>query len=333
MKVAVIGAGTMGFVHSTAYGSMPGVELVGIVDQRLSAAKSLSERVGTRAYDSWDALMANEAPDVIDVCVPTYLHRGCVELAAKAGKHVICEKPMARTLADARAMLAACKEAGVKLFPAQVVRFFPEWERARQLLEQGAVGRPGVIRTTRAGGFPTAWQDWYACYTRSGGVIMDLIIHDFDWLRSAFGEVERVYAKSLRGRDTQRLDYALVTLRFQSGAIAHVEGSWAHRDGFYTRMEIAGTDGIIEFDSRQAAPIRVAVDKVEGGAPGVAVPESPLAQSPYYKELEHFIDCIQNGAAPRVTAEDGYKALEIATAALVSAATGRPAKPGEEEVL
>lgn len=333
MRVAVIGAGVMGAVHAQVYAAMPGVELVGILDARGVRATELAQRLGTRAYGSWEELLRQADPDVVDICVPTYLHREFTERAARAGKHVICEKPMARTLADARAMLAACERAGVRLFIAHVLRFFPEYVRARELVLQGVVGQPGVIRTTRAGAHPTATDDWYAAYALSGGATLDLIIHDFDWLRWTFGEVERVYAKTLRGRDTQRLDYALVTLRFASGAIAHVEGSWAHREGFHTRLEIAGTRGLVEFDSRLATPLKVHVDRAEGNGPGVAVPESPLARSPYYLELEHFIDCLRTGATPRVTAEDGYKALAIAIAALVSAATGRPARPGEEEVL
>lgn len=333
MKVAVIGAGTMGSVHSHVYADMPGAELAGIVDIRIDAAQSLASRCQTNAYDSLDALLVNEQPDVIDICVPTYRHHTYTEQAARAGKHVISEKPMARTLADARAMIDACESAGVRLFLAQVVRFFPEYVRAKQLVETGAVGKPGVIRMTRAGGHPTAWEDWYASYARSGGMMMDLLVHDFDWLRATFGEVERVFARSLRGRDTQRLDYALVTLRFASGAIAHAEGSWAHRGGFHTSIEIAGTRGIIEHDSRQSAPIRMHTDQREQGQAGVAVPESPLTQSPYYLELEHFLNCIRNQSEPIVTAEDGYKALEIAAAANLSAATGRPATPGEEEAL
>ncbi|MDB4894779.1 MAG: gfo/Idh/MocA family oxidoreductase [Firmicutes bacterium] len=333
MKVAVIGAGTMGTVHSEAYADMPGTQIAGIVDIRLAAAQSLAARTQTNAYDSFDALLAHEQPDVIDICVPTYRHRAYTEQAAHAGKHVICEKPMARTLADARAMLNVCESADVRLFLAHVVRFFPEYSRATRSVQKGAVGKPGVIRTTRAGGHPTAWEDWYASYARSGGVIMDLLIHDFDWLRATFGEVERIFARSLRGRDTQRLDYALVTLRFATGAIAHVEGSWAHRGGFHTSIEIAGTVGMIEHDSRQSAPIRVHTESREQGQAGVAVPESPLAQSPYYLELENFMNCIRTNTQPIVTAEDGYKALEIAAAANLSAATGRPATPGEEEAL
>lgn len=336
MKVAIIGAGTMGLFHGSAYAEMPGVELVGIVDARAEASEALAARLDTRAFASLETMLSATEPDVIDVCVPTDQHRRCTEAAAAAGRHVICEKPMARTLADARAMVSACEAAGVRLFVAHVVRFFPEFVRARQLVEEGAVGRPGVIRTTRAGGFPTAHSDWYASFARSGGAIMDLVIHDFDWLRWTFGEVERVYARSLRGRTGERLDYALVTLRFGSGAIAHVEGSWAHREDFHTRLEIAGSRGIVEFDSRLTAPLRLHLDPDGGaaagggGGSGVAVPESPLLKNPYYLELEHFIDCIRNGAAPRVTAEDGYKALEIAMAALASAETGRPVRPGED---
>lgn len=324
LKVAVIGAGTMGKTHAAAYAEMPNAELVGIVDMRLAAATSAAHQYGTRPFDALATMVAETKPDVIDVCVPTYEHRHYVEQAAAQVKHVICEKPIARQLDDAAAMMEACKRAGATLYIAQVVRFFPEFRRAKELVDGGTIGPVGTVRSMRGGVFPTGWNDWYASAEKSGTAAVDLIVHDFDFLRWCFGDVERVFAKSLWGRELNRVDHVLVSLRFKNGVIAHVEGNWAYPGGFRTELEIAGRDGIISHNSDTTMPIRTVYKQHSGVTGGVAVPESPTVHNPYYLELEHFLSCIEQGTTPIVTAYDGYKALEIGLAALESIRTGQP---------
>ncbi|WP_067924966.1 Gfo/Idh/MocA family protein [Alicyclobacillus shizuokensis] len=326
LKVAVVGAGTMGTVHSEAYREMADVDLVGILDIRPEAAQRLAARRETAAYTTLNALIQAAQPDVVDVCVPTYLHRQVVEAAAVAGCHVICEKPIARTLADAEAMIRVCQAAGVKLYIAHVVRFFPEYRRAHDLVCDGAVGRVGVVRAMRGGAFPVGWEDWYANVAKCGTVIVDSMIHDFDFLRWCFGEVDRVYAKSQLGRDMVQSDHAFVSLRFQNGVIAHVEGTWAYPSGFYTELEMAGAKGLIEFRSQDAIAVHTQIRQSERAHAGVQVPESPLVKSPYQLELEHFLECIRRDVQPLVTAEDACKALEISLAALASARAGKPVR-------
>ncbi|HYK74304.1 MAG TPA: Gfo/Idh/MocA family oxidoreductase [Pseudoneobacillus sp.] len=324
IKVAVLGAGTMGSVHADAYSKMKSVQLVGIVDVRRNVVEPLAERNETIAFSSFDEMLEKAKPDVIDICLPTYLHRDFVEKAAKAKKHIICEKPIARTLEQAREMIEITNREGVKLFIAQVLRFFPEFSKAKELVVNGAIGEVAMVRSMRGGIFPEAWEDWYANYEKCGTLIVDMIIHDFDFMRWCFGEVERVYAKSQWGRDLNRMDHALVSLRFKNGIIAHTEGTWAYPEGFMVELEIAGKDGIIHFNSDDIAPIKSSLRSSKAGIGGVAVPESPLEKNPYQIELEHFIDCIINDKQPIVTAEDAYKALEISLAALESVKTGQP---------
>ncbi len=314
----------MGTVHAKSYAAMKNVELVGIVDLRGERGRELAAETNTQWFASYDEAMEKlERVDIIDVCLPTYLHKTYVQKAADAGKHVICEKPLARSKEEAQSIVDYCSEKNVKLFVGHVLRFFPEYEKSRQLVNDGTIGNVGVARTFRGGIFPTAWNDWYADYKNSGGLVLDMIIHDFDFLRWCFGDVERVYAKSLLGRGFARIDYALVTLRFKSGMIAHVEGSWAH-EGFSMKMELAGSEGIIQYDSAKEKPL-IAVNRAkQAGMGGVAVPESPLRENPYFRELKHFIDCIENDLQPRVTVEDAVKAVEIARAALESIETGKP---------
>ncbi|NNU88079.1 Gfo/Idh/MocA family oxidoreductase [Geobacillus sp. MR] len=323
-KVLLIGAGTMGKVHAKAYSEMDKAQLVGIVDSNQDKANELAEEVGTAAFYTFDEAMEKlKNIDVIDICLPTYFHKEYVKRAADAGKHVICEKPLARDLQEAREMITYCREKNVNLFVGHVVRFFPEYQKAKALLETGAIGKPAVVRTSRGGAFPTGWSDWYADFQKSGGLVLDLLIHDFDYLRWCFGEVERVYAKRISPREDLRLDYALVTLRFKNGVIAHVEGTWAH-DGFAYKFEISGTKGIVDCDSTKAVPITTMVRTSDEGTAGVPVPESPLKKNPYFLELEHFLSCIETGDTPLVTSEDAYKAMEIAFAALQSIETGKP---------
>lgn len=323
--VVVIGAGTMASVHSQAYSNMDNVKLAGIVDIRKDKAEELASRLGAQAFESLDeALQALGRVDIIDVCVPTYLHKDYVLKAASLGKHVVCEKPLARNLEEAEEMIRVCKENGVRLFVGHVLRFFPEYTKAKALVDGGVIGDAAVIRTSRGGSFPVAWNNWYADINKSGGLLLDLIIHDIDFLRWVFGDVERVYAKGLMGREfEQSMDYALVTLRFRNGAIAHLEGSWAHTS-FSMKFEIAGKTGVIDYDSSKDTPLASFSRSSSGGSAGVAVPESPLQENPYFRELKHFISCIESGAQSLVTAEDAYEAMRISLAAIESVQTGKP---------
>ncbi len=330
--VLILGAGTMGKVHAAAYAEMDDVQVVGIVDSDYERAAKVASPLGAPVFASVDeALSTLDYLNIVDICLPTFMHKEMVFRFAEIGIDIICEKPIARTLEDARGIIDFCREKNVKLFVAHVVRFFPEYKLAKKRIEEGAIGKPAVARTFRGGIFPTGWNDWYADFNYSGGLILDMIIHDFDYLRWMFGEVERVYAKSLLGRNLLRLDYALVTLRFKSGVIAHVEGSWAH-EGFTTRYEIAGQKGIIDYDSAQETPLVMKSKKDGKGTGGVAVPESPMKKNPYYLELEHFLSCIERDEEPKVTAEDAYKAVEIAVAALESTQFGKPVALNSEEV-
>lgn len=331
LNTLVIGAGTMGSTHADAYTKMEDVTLVGIVDIDINKATVLAEKLGTRAFKTYeDAVEKLAFIDAVSICLPTPLHKKYLMKVANDGSHVICEKPLARTLSDAREMINYCNDKKVKLFVGHVVRFFPEYVKAKRLLENGKIGSPAVVRTSRGGAFPNASNDWYADFNSSGGLVLDMIIHDFDYLRWCFGEVERVYAKSSKGRVFSKIDYALVTLRFKNGAIAHVEGTWAHQN-FTTAFEFAGKDGILDYDSSKVSPVLKSRNQNEAGG-GVAVPESPLRDNPYFIELQHFIHCIKADAESVVSAKDAYKAMEISMAALESIETGKAVVLNDNEV-
>src|SRR5215207_5470526 len=323
MKVGVVGAGFIGAIHLDAYAKMPEVEVVGVADARPETATASAAIVGAHAYPSYEELIAGEEVDVVDVCLPTAYHRQLALRAARQGKHVILEKPISRTLEDAEAIIEAFSTSSSthqRLFVGHVVRYFPEYQRIKAMVEAGDLGTVGVARTSRRSPFLTGWNDWYADWRLSGGVLLDLVIHDFDFLRWALGEVERVYARGVLGREYNRLDYALVTLRFEGGAIAHVEGQWGYPGPFNYSIEVAGSSALVTVDSTESAPVRLL-----GGAtdPGES-PDVIVGKSPFQTELEHFIRCAATGEEPVVNGQDAYEALRIGHAAIESVKTGRP---------
>ena len=322
MRVGLVGAGFMGGVHLNAYAGIPEVEVVGVADPRTKAAVAGAEMVGARPYASYEDLVAAEDVEVVDVCLPTAFHRDLAIRAAREGRHVILEKPIARTMEDAQQIVEAFSGDGPRLFVGHVVRFFPEYVGIKQKIDAGDLGTIGVVRTSRRSPLLLGWNDWYADWRVSGGVLLDLVIHDFDYLRWTLGEVERVYARGMLGREYNRLDYVLVTLRFESGAIAHIEGHWGYPGPFNYSIEVAGSDALLTANSTEPASLQLI-----GGAPD-EVPDLVAEKSPYEKELEHFIHCIATGEEPIVQPQDACEALRIGLAATESVLTGEPVTLG-----
>lgn len=333
MRVAVIGAGGMGAVHIRVLTTMPDVHITWIADQNFERAASAAAAAGARpTTDNGEAIGAADV-DAVIVAAPTPFHRPIVEQAATHGKHVFCEKPIARTAEDATAMIAACDTAGVRLMVGHVVRFFPEYVRAKEVLDAGTLGTIGTARTSRLSFSPQGERAWFNDLEQSGGMVVDLMIHELDTLRWWFGDVERIFAKGLTFTPFQPTrDYALATLRFKSGVIAHVEASWAHA-GFRTMFEIFGEHGTLRHDSESTAAIRLERSNWADLAPetGPRAPVSYRAHSgdrPYAAELRHFVERIEDGQPFLTGGVEGLRALELSLATLESVRTGRPVTPG-----
>lgn len=320
-RVALLGAGKLGRTHARHWAAIPDAEIVGVYDIH----SDLAEGVGVgEVFPDFDTLLQQARPDIVDICTPTPSHREYIEKAAQAGKAIFVEKPLARTEEDCDAIVAAVEKAGVPLMAGHVVRYFPAYQEAKRIVDAGGVGAVAAVRAERLAGFPVRShaQTWYADPQQSGGVVLDAMLHDFDWLRWCFGPIQRVFAQGLYNRPEYAgvLDYALVTLRFKSGAVAHVTGSWAHAGSLRSSFEIAGDAGLIEYDSAQTATLTRSRRQ-----PPTAATESPLAPNddPYYLELRAFIDSLDSKSPPPVTVQDARQAVRIALAALQSIETGK----------
>ena len=322
LRVGVVGAGFIGETHVAAW-TAEGARLV-VHDVDGARAAALAERHGAHAAATLAELI--DQVTVVDVCTPTYLHAEVAMAAAEEGRHVICEKPIARTLPDAEAMVAAARRSGVRLFVAHVVRFFPEYVAARRAVLDGAIGDPGVLRLTRASFRPRQPAGhWFFDHARSGGIVLDLMIHDLDVARWIAGDVVAVHCRSAgAARPDTGVDHAVAILTHRSGAISHVSASWGYAPPtFRTAFEIAGSHGLIEHDSAVTGPVAPSLLDTSGGGSVTAMADTGLAGDPFRLELAEFARAIRDGTEPRVSAIDGVEALRLALAADESARTGR----------
>lgn len=324
MRVGIVGAGSMGHAHAVGWAGTD-AEMVGVADLDRAGGEALAAQYGWRYFDGLDSLLPEV--DVVDLCVPTHLHYDMVLPAAQAGKHILCEKPIALTLERGKEMIAGCKAAGVRLFIGMVIHFFPEYVAVKRAIDTGRVGAPQVIRLTRASYRPKKPADnWFMDNAKSGGMMLDLMIHDFEYARWLAGDVERVFAKSVSVEHPEIAeDHALAVLRFRSGAMAHIEGSWAYPVPMFScKIEVAGDAGLVEWEGDRTMPIISHLHKTDGEASDVALPGSPLAEDPWSAEVRHFWDALKHDKPFAVTAEDALAGLQIALAARASAQTGKP---------
>ena len=323
LRIGVVGGGFIARAHATAWRALA-VRRLFVFDTHPGRAQETAVAGDGEVAPSLTELI--EAVDVVDVCIPTDIHRVTVEAAAAAGREVICEKPMARTVDDATAMAAACQKAGVRLFAAHVLRYFPEYAAAQAAVATGRIGRPAVLRLRRESSRPVRPPDsWIFDEARSGGLMLDLMIHDFDYARWIAGEVDSVMARRVRDASGVEVDYAVAILRHASGALTHVTGAWSYPGPvFRTGFELAGDGGLIEYESVDHEPISRYLATGDGGAEPIGLPASPVDEDPFTAELGDFARAIVTGSPPRVSTEDGIAALRIGLAAIESSRSGRP---------
>lgn len=316
LRVGLVGAGNMANVHAGGWDAS-GDRIVGVLDPDPERATQFAADHGADVMDDFAHLASSV--DVVDICTPTHTHAAHIELAAGAGIDVVCEKPLARTESDAAKAIAACDASGVRLLVGHVVRFFPEYVAARERVVAGDIGSVAVVRLDRSTYFPAGASAWFSDPAKSGGVVLDLMIHDVDYARWVAGEVTRVYAR--RVGEISRGDHILATLRHEDGAITHLQGSWAYPVGsFRTSFEIAGSDGLI---TRHASTPFVGSVATAAEIPDVPQPPVSSVESPYVTEIRHFSDVLQGRAEPRVTAIDAARAVAVCDAIAKSIETNR----------
>jgi len=308
----------MAGVHADAWETTPD-RIVAVFDPDRERSSKLASDHDALIADDFESLVG--MVDVVDICTPTHTHGAYVTAAAQLGVDVVCEKPLARTAAEAFDAVAACDAAGVQLLVGHVVRFFPEYATARDRIVAGDIGDVGILRLDRSTYLPAGASSWFSDPSKSGGVVLDLMIHDVDYARWVAGDVGRVYARGAQGGD-----HVLATLSHTSGAISHIQGSWAYpRGSFRATLEISGSDGLIQ---RHAAESFVASVGAQDEVSDVPEPPSSSTESPYVTQIKHFSRVLHGNAEPRVTAFDGAMAVAVCDAIAESLETNRAVEVG-----
>jgi predicted dehydrogenase len=334
VNVGVAGIGFMGATHIKSYLKIPGARLGAICDAvRLPVNGDLSGIAGNigdgqplrldmtqvKAYAKFDDLLADPAIDLVDLCVPTPQHHPLCLAALQSGKHVVCEKPLARTPALCREIVAAAAKAKGFFMPAMVMRFWPEWAWLKNAIDRQTYGKVLAARFRRVSS-PPGWSK--ASYFKgddSGGALLDLHIHDTDFVQFCFGRPRGVFSVGAT-RFSGAADHVVTSYQVAGGIPIIAEGSWLMTEGFGFKMEytVNFEKATADFDSgRGAEALKLYED---GQKPRVVACGS---EDGYVLELRHMIESIQNGTPPAiVTAADGLSAVEICEAEEKSIKTG-----------
>jgi UDP-N-acetyl-2-amino-2-deoxyglucuronate dehydrogenase len=351
LRTAVIGCGKVGQIHAHALRDQPGSRLVAVCDSSPERAEEFARRYGGRAFTDVDAMLAASSPQVVTVCTPHPLHADATIRAARAGVHVLVEKPMAASLADCDAMLAAAKSAGVWLSVVSQRRWYEPVRRIKDAIDAGKIGQPalGVFEMF-------SWRE--PAYYRSdpwrgrwdaegGGVLVNQSPHQLDLLRWFMGEIESVSGDwaNVNHPEIEVEDSAVAIVRFRGGGLGSIVTSVSQRPGLFTKVHVHGTNGAsvgVETDrgatfiagvSTIAEPPRNDVWTIPGEENLIAEFEvedrarfAQIDATTHYHALQiaDFLDAVRSDRPPLVTGEDGREVVAMFTAIYRSRREQRP---------
>jgi inositol 2-dehydrogenase len=326
--LGVIGLGRMGTVYGDHVAAqMRDAQLVAVSDTRDEVLTAYTERMaGVKAYRDYHDLLADPAIHGVIVVTPTSTHREVVIAAAQAGKAIFCEKPTALTLEATDAMIAAVEQAGVMFQVGFMRRFDRGYAEAKRRIEAGIIGQPVTVRSISRDPFRTSLE--YASPQVSGGIIIDMAIHDFDIVRWMMDDdIARVYTEAHalvypELLDVGDVDNAMIVCKFTRGGVGNIEASRTARYGYDIQCTIVGSEGTLQVGYLQETPV---LTLTRDGVLHDVVPHFPQRfGAAYTAQIEHFAACLRDGKPPRVSIADARAALQAAIAATRSQHEARP---------
>ena len=325
----MIGSGGISRHHCLRLAKIDSAQIVACADVSEDARTKLAEDFGIEhTFEDYRDLLALDEVDAVFVCLPTFLHCAAVVAAADAGKQVFCEKPMAMSLDDAQAMIDACAGRGVKLTIGFVRRFDNFWGKLRELVQEGAIGRPVLWRHCAASAGPT--RPWFNDAEKGGGPLIDGAVHNYDFARHIFGDAALAMGSMKTFKpDNTALDTGSGLVRFRSGDEIMLSWSWGLPTGCRAGnlMDVLGPEGAIEFSATADDYPEGTSPQTHGGytillADGEKRVEVYEKNDMFLDQAQYFVDCVDNDQEPRVTGADGKRALEIGLAILESSRQG-----------
>ena len=313
--VGLVGLGFIGKAHLAGYGRIEAASLVAAHDVAGPARVGLPP--AAKWCDSLAELLADPAVEMVDLCVPTFLHVPLARQALGAGKHVFCEKPLALTAAEADQLRSQADRAGRMLMVGHCLRFWPEYLMLKEMIDSGRFGPVQSAAFARFSGRPT-WGDWFGEVGRSGGAALDLHVHDADLVLWYFGRPARVRSRGRRDPGAG-VGYIVTDYDFADGPVVHAEGGWLPGSvPFRMTARVVFQSATVEYGS--AARPTLAVYPAEGTPEQPAVPSADA----YAEELAYFVGCIESRRTPaRATAAQAVDAVALVEAEVRSVETGQ----------
>ena len=332
INIGLIGAGRIGAVHATNLAMrIPNARLVAISDVNRPAADALAKQYGVaKVYESHIPILQDPDIDAVAICTISETHAPLITEAAKAGKHIFCEKPIALDLTKVDAALSVVAQSNVKLQVGFNRRFDPNFKRVQEVVKSGQIGDVQILRITSRDPGPPPIE----YIKNSGGIFLDMTVHDFDMARFLMGsEVTEVYASGNVLVDKAigeagDIDTAIISLKFANGAMGCIDNCRKAVYGYDQRVEVLGSKGMVDSGNNLANRAVISdATGMHGALPLYFFLERYM--DAYAAELHAFVDAIQNNQEPPVTGQDGRAPLAIGLAALKSLKENRPVKVSE----
>jgi len=335
LRVGVIGLGFMGKMHLGVYQKRPDVELTAVSDiipRKLKGDLSGGGNIPTEAdffdftkiscYRNADDLINDKKVDFVDICLPTHLHALYTIKALEAGKDVLCEKPMANSLAECNRMITAAKSSGRKLMIAQCLRFWPEYEVLKEYVENRKLGKLLALSCFRGGGTPI-WSEanWILQKDKGGGALLDMHIHDIDIITYILGMPKSVFSIGKNVVEGSGIDVVSTNYFYPEGPIVNAICNWVLNGEFGFNMTYLASfeKGNITFDASQSPTIRINPNEGKAFTP-------PLEPgNGYTREIDYFVKALYSKAPiERVTPEQARDSVKVALAEMLSVENSRP---------
>ena len=327
LKFAVAGLGRIGKIHLENLLQMNNVKVVAVMDPTEESKQYARDKGISNVTSTYEAMLASEDIDVVVICSPTDTHADYVEMAAKAGKHIFCEKPLDLSLKRVLEVLEVVKETDIKLMIGFNRRFDKEFKKVKALVSEGAIGEHHLVKiTSRDPGPPPV-----SYIEKSGGLFLDMTIHDFDIARFIVGkEVDEVYAKGAVLVDPAignvgDIDTAVIILTYIDGTMAIIDNSREAAYGYDQRVEVFGSKGMVKAENNLHDSHQLFTSQGSQGSLPLHFFLERYAEA-YKTEMRDYIKSLENGTAVPANGNDGLQSLKIGLAAIKSLQENKPVK-------
>lgn len=333
LRVGIVGGAFAATLHAQGWLASNRAQLVAMAAPTAKTREQFSKKFSVKAYENAKEMIENERLDVISLTLPNLYHKELTLLAASKGIHVVCEKPLAINLADAKQMVEAANKAGIKLLYAEQLIYSPRYQKVKELIDNKSFGQIVHISHRERHGGPHA--KWFRDKSLSGGgVTMDMAIHGIALISYLLkpAKITALYARILTVDPKSEVDdHCLITLEFDNNVLATVDASWIAPGGVDDVLEVLGTAGYVRADLARGQTLDLytlvgsdySAEKVEVDKGWLKVSHEEARTWGWYGQLQHFAEVLLDGATPITTGDDGLAALKIASAAYESARTNQ----------